>query len=1296
MEKGKTQVAVFCFRLRGEAPGFALVVTISLMVLLALMAVGLLSLSSVSLRKSANSLAMAEARSNARLALSIAIGELQKEMGPDMRVSAESALFDDNEATEEIDGIAQSCWLASYDSWGGWLNGSYERPGTGASLEIADTYSSRREEMFRRWLLSLPEGMENDISAPDSISDWDDSNSVEMVGAGSLGTSGQARPDQLTRAYLLKVGESGRQAWWISPENHKARVDLAKQPRALGRLEWETAQGDTAEVGIGALEGFGSLDDDATLSGKLISRSTVEVTDVGSEKVKEHFFDLTAFSQGVLASVRTGHLKKDLSLLFEMAAGDLPDPYRFRGSEEQEPSIRPMSPDLAGHSPYFPMRHFQSWTNMRHFYRMYREGSDANTGGSGGTGGSDSGSLNWTGGEPYTQVAAIAGHDRLNAWNGSDNYWRFPIAAKITFIYSLMTKPVRDDHHYLYVVYTPVMTYWNPYNVELRVPNEAIGIFTGAPRVWPVSGEVFLRNPNSGNYELGNMNTDTGGINYSLGSPTGQNNVFGWLSSGAGTGGGGSPDDGSHIVFKPGQFRVFSLKNYTDQASWGDNPLVPGFDPLGIEGGDLMRIPRNPAPAGAPRDTFSPAEQPALSLRFGIGGWVFNMNNGNTPGSLCLLNCWGSRGTDSPLMYQHDWLRADEDTMPRTSSEGFTQITLDPLKRGNLAKRPQNLERWLFDGQPHPIAYIQLVLKGATALDYDSIKWSRKDWRSRNWIQAPPSYYGGALYISEDEAIANTQRWDSPYSINFGTLATPGDAVALANPFTTPWIANLGSGVTPVEQVSEVAALELPSAPISSLAGFDGMRINPGWVDPQAIVDHSRDPKLRLNRLGGVSSSTHEASTYSAEGKIYTYQSGVTGPGIGNSFMHPILERTEVHRDFDNSTSMDPPDRDVPLNYQKNDLKVFRDYWDHALLLNDALWDDYFVSSLADQRRPSASSATSLEANIDRLLGGETLSNSRYQLHRGGRTDDQIKDALTSTAAGEEAYLQAAGHLVVEGMFNVNSTSVAAWQSLFAGIRERQLVYRDQNGKMRGIEVPSDKRIALSRFNTELSSEENDGPEIGAAMPSGGRGWSGVRFLDDDQLLKLAEECVKQVKKRGPFLNFSEFINRRLSDDELGTMGALQSAIDYDDDNPDPGSINYMFKSDPDYMIGSGDLAGLMVGTEEAAVGSRFAGIPGYVIQSDLLKPIGNTLSVRDDTFRIRAYGESLDQNGNVTARAWCEAIVQRFPEYVDGSNEGYVAARTLDANGNFVDDSELSELNRLFGREFRIKSFRWLNGSEI
>ncbi|HSP43149.1 MAG TPA: hypothetical protein VLO11_09775, partial [Luteolibacter sp.] len=382
--------------------------------------------------------------------------------------------------------------------------------------------------------------------------------------------------------------------------------------------------------------------------------------------------------------------------------------------------------------------------------------------------------------------------------------------------------------------------------------------------------------------------------------------------------------------------------------------------------------------------------------------------------------------------------------------------------------------------------------------------------------------------------------------------------------------------------------------------------------------------------------------------------------------------------------------------YSATDTKAYCDYWDHVLLLNDALWDDYFVSSLADQTRPGASASASLSENLQKLVDGEELANARYMPHLGGRTANAVKTDLEA----EQGYLKAAAHLMVEGMFNVNSTSVEAWHALFAGIRERRVVYRDSNGALRPVAIPSGKRIALSRFNTATTDQEGIDPEFGVTRDDGMQAWSGVRFLDDDQLRKLAEECVKQVKRRGPFLNFSEFINRRLSDDDLGTMGALQSAIDYDDflDAPEAGSINYDFKSQRDFRLEKEDLEDNAYSTPEAAVGSRFAGIPGYIIQSDLLKPIANTLSVRDDTFRIRAYGDSRDANDRIVARAWCEAVVQRTPEYCDADNGAEVPAREITAGGEFtdIDDTALTPANRRFGRKFQIESFRWLSGSEI
>jgi hypothetical protein len=670
--------------------------------------------------------------------------------------------------------------------------------------------------------------------------------------------------------------------------------------------------------------------------------------------------------------------------------------------------------------------------------------------------------------------------------------------------------------------------------------------------------------------------------------------------------------------------------------------------------------------------TYLQAKQPGMVVQFSHSEWGGNVSYGNTPGSLCHTPFWladpsqriNAYQWNFPVMYQNDWFNL---------AQTYTSMT--PPGTAEIA-------RWSFaDSNPVPVAYAQLVIKGVSPFSYESINWAQ-DWRSRNWIQSPPFYFGNNLYISDDDRIANTQRVDNPYVMNFGPMSSA------EMPKVVGHIGNnafFGSGSNPFEKVTSVPTLELPTAPISSLAGFSGMRINPGWADPRQM-----NQNLSLESGGG--NVQPRASFNYALAKTLAYQSGITGPGIGNSFMHPMLPRTDIYQYFNNSVSSDPNDRTKPLeNINKNDNKVFSDYWDHVFLLNDALWDDHFVSSLADQTRPGAAASLSLNANIDQLVADKGIANTRYTYHPGGREPTQIKADLQ----GADGYLKAAKHLVVDGMFNVNSTSVAAWQALFTGIRERQLVFRSNAGALQTINVPSGKRIALSRFNTEVSDQEMDDAGAGTTMPDGSRGWSGVRFLDDAQLTKLAEECVKQVKKRGPFLNFSEFINRRLSNNDLGTMGALQSAIDYDDKAPDPQSINYRYKRTPSLMMRGADLGNNSFSSPEAVDGSRLAGIPGYLIQSDLLKPIANTLAVRDDTFRIRAYGESL-ANGRVIARAWCEAVVQRSPEYLDSSNDAAVPSRLIDANGAFSNNPALSGTNTRLGRRFRFESFRWLNASEV
>lgn len=81
----------------------------------------------------------------------------------------------------------------------------------------------------------------------------------------------------------------------------------------------------------------------------------------------------------------------------------------------------------------------------------------------------------------------------------------------------------------------------------------------------------------------------------------------------------------------------------------------------------------------------------------------------------------------------------------------------------------------------------------------------------------------------------------------------------------------------------------------------------------------------------------------------------------------------------------------------------------------------------------------------------------------------------------------------------------------------------------------------------------------------------------------------------------------------------------------------------------------------------------------------GNTATVRSDTFRICAYGEALDKSGTVIARACCEVLVQRTPEFVDPQDKAVQTIANLK-----------SEANKVFGRRFAVTSMQWLATKDI
>jgi hypothetical protein len=104
----------------------------------------------------------------------------------------------------------------------------------------------------------------------------------------------------------------------------------------------------------------------------------------------------------------------------------------------------------------------------------------------------------------------------------------------------------------------------------------------------------------------------------------------------------------------------------------------------------------------------------------------------------------------------------------------------------------------------------------------------------------------------------------------------------------------------------------------------------------------------------------------------------------------------------------------------------------------------------------------------------------------------------------------------------------------------------------------------------------------------------------------------------------------------------------------------------------------------EAEKGPAANGIPGIVKQADLLTPIAPLLSARSDSFVIRSYGDAVDADGKVIARAWCEAVVERDKEFIDPADKPEAVTGSL------------HDMNATFGRRYKVQSFRWLNPQEV
>lgn len=331
--------------------------------------------------------------------------------------------------------------------------------------------------------------------------------------------------------------------------------------------------------------------------------------------------------------------------------------------------------------------------------------------------------------------------------------------------------------------------------------------------------------------------------------------------------------------------------------------------------------------------------------------------------------------------------------------------------------------------------------------------------------------------------------------------------------------------------------------------------------------------------------------------------------------------------------------------------------YDSTWLANDALWDRYFFSGIVPDYQITAG-GYSPQGNLGEALA-DFLDEETVSAHLNSRIQP-IGASEAGTVLGEldpvssvDGYKRIAEYAFQDGAFSINSSSVEAWTALLRSNRDLAL------GGRGGV-------------NASPGSGQTPFPKTAEPLADDGDSWAGYASLSDPEIDRLAAEIVNQVKLRGPFMGLSDFVNRRIESGALGEAGALQAAIN-------AANLNSAIQSEgatPEYTD-----TNLFPDGTSADWGNTASGIGGYLTQADLLKAIGSAITARSDTFRITAHGQYTNPTSGEIVTARCEAIVQRFPEYVDR------------AGNDAIDEPDaLSTINAAFGRRYKVVGFHWLN----
>lgn len=1150
-----------------------MVITLSLMVLLTLLAVGLLSLSAVELRRSTNGESRAIAMANARLGLMLALGQLQRELGDDRRITADAALLN-SQGNPAAVGV-----------WNGWSPslGTRARPGT----VTVDYKSPKGQTGFRSWLVSSVD------PAKAKLLDWHKAPPTGNI-VRLFERTGSGFDLDTEKVPVVVNGKEGGVAWAITQENTKAKINIATDDDKRISLEDRMQTPSRPNLALSSL--LKHPEDGWDRRPGTVSSLSQTVLDegYGAERtlVGQAAKDYTVDGYSLLTNPVSGGLKVDLTSGFDLTDaefgattwGSIKNPFRATTPREykgQKPLYQPLvnnpvaqvymdfAPASVTHK--FPVNGVPTFDTLRAHYRVYRHlyGSSGDT-------------VAFE--RPYSHVATPTLSGRPFGVKSHPSL--APVLDRVSLVYSIYAKADGT----LCILMTPFVTVWNPHNVN--VETEGLVVYP-----W-IDFAVFW------NWNVTSTSEGVKTWNSSLSRFVGEGfqghgrstrPYFYLHLTQTGTAAAGAKTINPPIRLYPGEVRVFCLAENTRRdleilqgASARTWRMKPVTTPSDLTNSIKSGIALNMTKSIAGQNNFNYKLKPgdtvnSTSVGFDRSQYYYVMN---------MADAWQIKNPNTELMVES-----------RPSYGSLPALPAEP----NL----------YYYAQVHSH---RASTKGNDSFTYPSYRFEE--------INETPKMVGSMLTYHRVAQSGTLPLADMMYTTN------------PRQPFINQYLSGVNPGAAQFQSAPHYESLMQGGSSLAQLAMETTSNGQKAFYGPSHSAASGKSnliffeiPRSPTLSLGSFQHCDLAATAFGCASQI------------ANSWASPYLPAQSVAR----SATTAPNGEAI----SPSGLSIY----DMSYLANEALFDGYFLSGAAPEfgsrMSPTPSPAVWNQDQISEAVKTvdvlekfftdpvtNPLRNPRMTPYRSGLTPYRIKGILDTPAR----CMLIAGYLMVEGGFNINSTSEEAWTAVLASLR--------------GAKPASDGRTAQSRFRHILSGTPYNMAENDP--------WSGFRTLTDAEVRTLAKNLVAEIKLRGPFLSLGEFVNRRVSSDRtLGLVGALQAAIDKSD-------LNKKFR------YSAFDTTPYPNRENIPSPPNTGVNTPGWLSQADVLHGLAPYISARSDTFVIRSLGEARDSRGVVINTVRLEAVVQRVPDWVDPVDELHTAVADLK-----------SEANKTFGRRFQVVAVR-------